>query len=80
MDTAKVLRHLDYELHCGAKALDGGRFKPTLTVAKDRWPKRPREIDVPVGEHWSELEAIDAAYARGVAWINEYGTLPTGSR
>jgi hypothetical protein len=80
MDTVKVFRHLEYELHCGARALDGGRFKPTLTLAKDRWPKRPREIDVPLGEHKSELEAIEAAHARGIAWIGEYGTLPASSR
>ncbi|HEX2541491.1 MAG TPA: hypothetical protein VHM00_10460 [Caldimonas sp.] len=80
MDTVKVFRHLEYELHCGAKALDGGRFKPTLTVAKDRWPKRPREIDVPLGEHRSEHDAIEAAYSRGVSWINEYGTLPAGGK
>jgi hypothetical protein len=80
MDTVKVFRHLEYELHCGARALDGGRFKPTLTVAKDRWPKRPREIDVPIGEHTSELDAIEAAYARGVGWISEYGSLPAGNR
>jgi hypothetical protein len=71
-----LFRHLDYELQCGARPLDDGRFKPTLTVAKDRWPKRPREIDVPVGEHKSETEAIAAAHARGIDWINEYGTLP----
>ena len=80
MDKAKVFRHFDYELQCGARPLDGGRFKPTLTVAKDRWPKRPREIDVPVGEHMSEADAIGAAYTRGIEWINEYGTVPDTGR
>ena len=80
MDTIKVFRHLDYELQCGAKPLDGGRFKPTLTVAKDRWPKRPREIDVPLGEHTSEPDAIEAAHARGIEWIGEYGTLPAAGK
>ena len=80
MDTTKVFRHLDYELQCGAKPLDGGRFKPTLTVAKDRWPKRPREIDVPLGEHTNASDAIEAAYARGIEWIGEYGTLPAAGK
>ena len=80
IDTLKVFRHLEYELHCGAKALDGGRFKPTLTLAKDRWPKRPREIEVPLGQYTSELEAIEAAHARGIEWIRDYGSLSTPGR
>ena len=73
MDATRVFRHQDYELICTAKAVDGGRFAPTLIVSKQVWPTRPREIAVRRGEYTSEETAIEAAYAQGVEWIREYG-------
>lgn len=54
-------------------AIDHGRYKPTLTVAKERWPKRPRAIEVAVGEHLSAEAAIEAAFRVGVEWVQNYG-------
>lgn len=73
MDATRVFRHQDYELICTAKAVDGGRFAPTLIVSKQVWPTRPREIAVRRGEYTSEETAIEAAYAQGVEWIRDYG-------
>jgi hypothetical protein len=62
-----------YELLCHAKAVDGGRFVPALVVSKQIWPNRPRAIDVPRGNHQSPQDAIDAAHAKGVEWVQNYG-------
>jgi hypothetical protein len=62
-----------YELLCYAKALDGGRFVPTLVVCRQIWPNRPRAIDVPRGKYQSPQDAIDAARATGVEWVQNYG-------
>ena len=66
MEATKVFRHQDYELLCSAKPVDGDRFAPVLTVSKQVWPTRPREIAVKRGDYTTEQTAIDAAYAQGV--------------
>jgi hypothetical protein len=73
MDSSKHFRLDDYEMHCGAKPLDGGRFAPTLVVSKQVWPTRPREIAVERGDHLTPETAIDAAYTQGIEWIRNYG-------
>ena len=73
MGTPNVFRHQEYELTCTAKLVDGGRFAPALTLCKQVWPTRPREISVPRGDHLTEAEAIAAAHAQGVEWIRDYG-------
>jgi hypothetical protein len=73
MSETKTFRHQDYEMLCGAQAVDGNRFAPTLVVSKQAWPRRPRNIDVARGEYLTEDAAIEAAYAQGVEWIANYG-------
>jgi hypothetical protein len=73
MGASQTFRHQDYELICSAKAVDSGRFAPMLTVSKQVWPTRPREIAVQRGEYTTEQTAIDAAYAQGIEWIAHYG-------
>jgi hypothetical protein len=73
MDVTKVYRHQDYELVCSAKAVDSGKFAPTLVVSKQVWPTRPRVIDVRRGDHHTEATAIDAAHAQGIEWVQNYG-------
>lgn len=73
MGASQTFRHQDYELICSAKAVDSGRFAPMLTVSKQVWPTRPREIAVQRGEYTTEQSAIDAAYAQGIEWIAHYG-------
>jgi hypothetical protein len=73
MDQTKLFRHNDYEMHCGAKLVDSGKFAPTLVVSKQVWPTRPREIAVERGDHLTAETAIDAAYMQGVEWIRNYG-------
>ncbi|MBL0087900.1 MAG: hypothetical protein IPP44_15050 [Ideonella sp.] len=46
MDVTKIFRHQDYELVCSAKAVDAGKFAPSLVVSKQVWPTRPRVIAV----------------------------------
>ncbi|MEP6872018.1 MAG: hypothetical protein ABI939_09260, partial [Anaerolineaceae bacterium] len=62
-----------YELLCSARSLDNEKFAPVLVVAKQAWPRRPREIDVPHGPYVNEEEAIEAAHKKGIEWIHEYG-------
>jgi hypothetical protein len=73
MHTTRVFKCENYELHCGARQMEAGRFAPNLVVSKLVWPSRPREIAVPRGQHTSEDTAIDAAYTEGLAWIRDYG-------
>jgi hypothetical protein len=73
MDETRLFKHLGYELLCGAKAVDSGKFAPTLIVTKQAWPKRPRVIAVPRGDFISQTTAIDAAHAQGLEWIVNYG-------
>ena len=73
MDATRTFRHQNYELICTAKPVDSGRFAPRLVVSKQVWPTRPREIAVERGAYTSEETAIDAAYAQGIDWIQNYG-------
>jgi hypothetical protein len=73
MDATRIVRHQAYELVCSAKPVDGGKFAPALVLSKQVWPRRPRVIAVPRGEYLTEEFAIDAAYAQGVEWIQNYG-------
>lgn len=73
MSASKVFVHQDYELLCGAKVLANGRYVPTLSVSKQAWPTRPRDIAFPRGDYPSEQAAIEAAYAQGLEWIRNYG-------
>ena len=73
MDATRNFRHKNYELVCSAKAVDRGRFLPTLFISKHVWPTRPREIAVPRGDHTDEQSAIDAAYHQGLDWVLNYG-------
>ncbi len=73
METIRIFKWQNYELHCSARLVDAGRFAPAVVVSKQVWPSRPREIAVPRGQHTSEDTAIDAAYSSGLEWIRNYG-------
>jgi len=73
MESTRTFRHDGYDLRCGARPLDGGRFAPELVLCKQVWPTRPRVIFVERGNFASEAAAIEAAYAHGVDWIQNYG-------
>lgn len=74
MDPAqKTFSHQDYELVCSARAVEGGRFAAALTISKQVWPSRSREIAVEKALYESEDAAIDAAHLCGLAWIRDYG-------
>ena len=73
IDATQIFKHRDYELVCGAKPVDNGKFAPTLLISKQVWPTRPREIAVRRGDHASPDTAIDAAHAQGIEWIKDYG-------
>ena len=73
MDTTRVFKWENWELLCSAKAVDAGRFAPSLIISKLVWPTRPREIAVPRGQYTSQETAIDAAYSSGLEWIRNYG-------
>ena len=73
MATSKIFRHENYELLCGAQAVDGGKFAPTLVIAKQVWPTRPRVIAVSRGDYANAEGAIDAAHGQGIEWIADYG-------
>ena len=73
MSEPLLIAYRGYELACHAKAVDGGRFVPTLVVAKQIWPTRPRTIDVGSGDYPTRETAIEAAHAKGVEWVENYG-------
>jgi hypothetical protein len=73
MDVSKTFRHHGYDLFCGTQAVDSGKFAPTLVVCKQVWPTRPRVIAIDRGDHSTEATAIDAAYAKGVEWVLNFG-------
>ncbi len=73
MDANRIFRHQGYELTCGARPLDAGKFAPELIVCKQVWPTRPRVIAVQRGDHLTQETAIEAAYAQGIEWILNYG-------
>lgn len=72
-EAARIFRHQGYDLLCGTRAIDGGRFAPTLVVCKQSWPTRPRTIAIDRGEYLSEAAALDAARAKGIEWISDFG-------
>ena len=73
MDAVRIVRRQAYELVCSAKPVDGGKFAPSLVVSKQLWPRRPRVIDVPRGNHLTEEVAMDAAENQGVEWVRNFG-------
>ncbi len=73
MDTTRVFKWENWELLCSAKAVDAGRFAPSVVISKLVWPTRQREIAVPRGQHTTSDTAIDAAYSSGMEWIRNYG-------
>ncbi len=73
MNATKIFRHQNYDLICSARRGDTGRFTPALTVSKQIWPTRPREIAIERGDYPNEDDAIEAAHAQGITWILHYG-------
>lgn len=73
MVQTQIFRLEDYELTCGARATDNGRFEPALVISKLAWPSRPRTIDVRRGAHPTPESAIESAYAQGLEWVKNYG-------
>jgi hypothetical protein len=73
VEAVRIFRHKDYALHCEARALDNGRFVPTLSVLRQVWPSRPKEIAVPRTDYATEIDAIEAAHQIGIRWVSEFG-------
>ncbi|MDH5340521.1 MAG: hypothetical protein OEW22_12135 [Rubrivivax sp.] len=73
MGASRIFRHENYELHCSASAVDGGKFVPAVVVTKQIWPTRPRNIAVRCGNYTTEETAIEAALNQGIEWIASYG-------
>lgn len=71
--TILTFQHQNYELHCSAKQLDSGRFQPHVIVCKQVWQSRPRDIALERASYPTEHEAIEAAKAGGLLWIENYG-------
>ncbi|MFM2119991.1 MAG: hypothetical protein RL722_1459 [Pseudomonadota bacterium] len=62
-----------YEMRCGARELDTGKFEPTLVITRQVWPTRARVIAVARGDHAEAATAIDAARDAGRLWMANYG-------
>ena len=73
MATTRRVRHENYDLQCGARPVDGGRFAPVLVVASVAWPNRPRTIAVKREVYADEAGAVDAACAQGIEWVAHHG-------
>jgi hypothetical protein len=73
MVASKTFRHQHYELVCSALVTDSGKFTPLLSICNQAWPRRPRIIATERGNHPTPEMAIDAAYAQGVVWVQNYG-------
>ena len=73
MSTPKTFRLKHYELICGAKQVDNGKFVPTLVISSNTWPSRPRTIAIQPGHFLSEDVAIESAHAQGLEWIANFG-------
>ncbi len=73
MVASRIFEHHGYELLCGAQAIDGGKFAPTLVICTQAWPKRPRVIAMRRGDFATEAAAIDSAHTQGVEWVRDFG-------
>ena len=73
MNEPLLIQYRGYELACHARAVDGGRFVPTLVVSKQIWPTPPRTIDFGSGDYNTQEAAIEAAQEKGVEWVENYG-------
>jgi len=73
MTVTQTFRLKNYELVCGAKTIDNGRFLPTLVVSSHTWPSRPRNIAVRRDDFATEAHAIESAHAQGLEWIANFG-------
>jgi hypothetical protein len=73
MSSTQVFRLRDYELVCSSRPVDGGRFEPTLVIARNAWPGRPRIIAVRRGDFPDESDAINSAHLQGIEWIENFG-------
>jgi hypothetical protein len=73
MSVTQTFRLRDYELACSARAIDNGRFEPTLIVTRNVWPSRPRTIAMQRGDFQSVASAIESARAQGIEWVANYG-------
>ena len=70
---SETTRYKDYDLICGARADDQGRFAPTLVVAKRTWPGRPRVIAMIRDTFATKAIAIESARAQGIQWVTDFG-------
>ena len=73
MGVTKTFQHENYELLCGARALDSGRFVPTLVISRQSWPSRPRMISMHSDGYPTTEDAINSAHVQGVDWVRNYG-------
>lgn len=73
MFARQIYRLKDYELVCGARLVDGGKFEPTLVISRNAWPSRPRTIAVRRGDFTTQVVAIESAHAQGLEWIANFG-------
>ena len=73
MSASETVSFKDYDLTCGARAADQGRFAATLVVARRTWPSRPRIIALTRGSFATEVGAIDSARTQGVQWVTDFG-------
>jgi hypothetical protein len=65
------LKH--YDLTCGAQPCDNGLFQPSLVIARNVWPSRPRTIAVRRDHYPTAAIAIESAHAQGLEWVREFG-------
>ena len=73
MDATQIFRVHDYELVCGAKATDSGKFEPTAVVSKCIWPSRPRTLAMQRGDFLTAAAAVESAHAQALVWIANFG-------
>ena len=73
MSGTETTRFKDYDLICGATAMDQGTFAPTLVIARRVWPTRPRVIAMVRATFATEAIAIESARMQGVQWVADFG-------
>ena len=49
-------------------------FMPTLMVASNIWPSRPRIIAVQGRDFPTEAQAVASAHEQGLAWVSDFGS------